>query len=169
MRSSEKIVSSERSWHAPRFGECSPRSYRFLGIACISHHLSAATGNLQQPAPFAPIGLLDVRSRATPRPSGRKHTTSHCSSPVSRGTLVRNPGQPFLRGRESTPTTRHVPSNHTSQNDHTKRSANAVGKIHREDRLRVIALSARSPSAIVLVMATWMSVAKTRNVEPRRK
>ncbi len=45
-------------------------------LARISHQLPVATGNLQQSAALAPIGLLDVPSSTPPRPSGRKHHIS---------------------------------------------------------------------------------------------
>jgi len=39
----------------------------------ISHHLATAARDMTQSAAFTPIGLLDVLSRTTARPSGRKH------------------------------------------------------------------------------------------------
>jgi len=45
-------------------------------LARISHQLSAAAGNLQQSAAFAPVGVLHVLSSTRPRPSGRKHHIS---------------------------------------------------------------------------------------------
>ena len=45
-------------------------------LARFSHQLSAAAGDLQQSAASAPVGLLDVPSSTTPRPSGRSHHIS---------------------------------------------------------------------------------------------
>ena len=45
-------------------------------LSCISHRVPAAAANLQRFAAFAPIGLLDVPSSTTARPSGRKHLIS---------------------------------------------------------------------------------------------
>ena len=40
--------------------------------ACNSHQLSAAAGDAPHPAEFSRLGVLDVLSSTTPRPSGRK-------------------------------------------------------------------------------------------------
>ena len=45
--------------------------------ARISHHIATAARDIPQSATFAPIGLLDVLSSTTARPSGRKHHISH--------------------------------------------------------------------------------------------
>ena len=38
-----------------------------------SHQLPAAAGDAPHPAPFSHLGVLDVPSSTSPRPSGRKH------------------------------------------------------------------------------------------------
>jgi len=43
------------------------------GLSRISHQLSAADSDAPHPAEFSHLGVLDVLSSTTPRPSGRKH------------------------------------------------------------------------------------------------
>ena len=48
------------------------RNREVWSLARISHQLSAAASDTPHPAVFSRLGVLDVLSSTTPRPSGRK-------------------------------------------------------------------------------------------------